>query len=58
MLVSMLKGARDRKRALTGRCVGRKTYAEQSAEMCIGEKTSALPRERPQAHIAHDCRKT
>ena len=33
MLVAKLKGARDRKKAETGKCGGRKSYAERSAEM-------------------------
>lgn len=33
MLVAKLKGARDRKRASTGKCGGRKTYLERDAEM-------------------------
>jgi DNA invertase Pin-like site-specific DNA recombinase len=30
MLVAKLKGARERKHAATGKCEGRKTYAERS----------------------------
>jgi DNA invertase Pin-like site-specific DNA recombinase len=33
MLVAKLKGARDRKKAFTGKCGGRKSYAERSPEM-------------------------
>jgi hypothetical protein len=33
MLVAKLKGARERKRAATGKCEGRKTYAERSPQM-------------------------
>jgi DNA invertase Pin-like site-specific DNA recombinase len=33
MLVAKLKGARERKRAATGKCEGRKTYAERSPRM-------------------------
>ena len=33
MLVAKLKGARERKRAATGKCEGRKTYAERSSQM-------------------------
>src|SRR3954467_10800046 len=33
MLVAKLKGARDRKKAATGKCGGRKNYAERSPEM-------------------------
>ncbi len=32
-LVSKLKGARDRKKALTGKCGGRKSYLERDADM-------------------------
>jgi len=33
MLVAKLKGARDRKKAATGKCGGRKSYEERSPEM-------------------------
>jgi DNA invertase Pin-like site-specific DNA recombinase len=33
MLVAKLKGARDRKRAVTGKCGGRKSYEERNPEM-------------------------
>jgi DNA invertase Pin-like site-specific DNA recombinase len=33
MLVAKLKGARDRKKAETGKCGGRKSYAERNPEM-------------------------
>ena len=33
MLVAKLKGARERKKAVTGKCGGRKTYAERDAGM-------------------------
>ncbi len=33
MLVAKLKGARDRKRAVTGKCGGRKSYVERDAKM-------------------------
>jgi DNA invertase Pin-like site-specific DNA recombinase len=33
MLVAKLKGARDRKKAATGKCGGRKSYAERNGEM-------------------------
>jgi DNA invertase Pin-like site-specific DNA recombinase len=33
MLVAKLKGARERKHAATGKCEGRKTYAERSPQM-------------------------
>lgn len=33
MLVAKLKGARDRKKAVTGKCGGRRSYAERSPEM-------------------------
>jgi hypothetical protein len=31
--VAKLKGARDRKKAATGKCGGRKSYSERSSEM-------------------------
>jgi DNA invertase Pin-like site-specific DNA recombinase len=33
MLVAKVKGARERKRAATGKCEGRKTYAERSPQL-------------------------
>jgi hypothetical protein len=33
MLVAKLKGARDRKKAATGKCGGRKSYEERSPEV-------------------------
>jgi DNA invertase Pin-like site-specific DNA recombinase len=38
MLVAKLKGARERKRAATGKCEGRKTYAERSPQMVTPAK--------------------
>ncbi|WP_292532847.1 recombinase family protein [Methylocystis sp.] len=40
-LVHKLKGARDRKRAATGKCEGRKSYAESNPEMVILAKKLA-----------------
>jgi DNA invertase Pin-like site-specific DNA recombinase len=41
MLVAKLKGARDRKKAATGKCGGRKTYAERDGEMVAFAKKLA-----------------
>jgi DNA invertase Pin-like site-specific DNA recombinase len=44
MLVAKLKGARDRKKAATGKCGGRKTYAERSPEMvALAKKLARYP---------------
>jgi DNA invertase Pin-like site-specific DNA recombinase len=43
-LVAKLKGARDRKRAVTGKCGGRKTYAERDPEMvAVAKKLARYP---------------
>lgn len=41
MLVAKLKGARDRKKAATGKCGGRKSYAERNPEMVAMAKKLA-----------------
>jgi DNA invertase Pin-like site-specific DNA recombinase len=41
MLVAKLKGARDRKKAATGKCGGRKSYAERDPEMVAVAKKLA-----------------
>ncbi len=41
MLVAKLKGARDRKKAATGKCEGRKSYAERDASMVAAAKKLA-----------------
>lgn len=41
MLVAKLKGARDRKKAATGKCGGRKSYAERDAAMVSSAKKLA-----------------
>jgi DNA invertase Pin-like site-specific DNA recombinase len=41
MLVAKLKGARDRKKAATGKCGGRKSYAERSPELVAAAKKLA-----------------
>lgn len=44
MLVAKLKGARDRKRAATGKCGGRKSYEERSPEMvALAKKLARYP---------------
>lgn len=44
MLVAKLKGARDRKRAITGKCGGRKSYEERSPEMvALAKKLARYP---------------
>jgi DNA invertase Pin-like site-specific DNA recombinase len=44
MLVAKLKGARDRKRAVTGKCGGRKSYVERSAGMVtLAKKLARYP---------------
>jgi DNA invertase Pin-like site-specific DNA recombinase len=43
-LVSKLKGARDRKKALTGKCEGRKSYLERDADMvALAKKLHRYP---------------
>jgi DNA invertase Pin-like site-specific DNA recombinase len=43
-LVSKLKGARDRKKALTGKCGGRKSYLERDADMvALAKKLHRYP---------------
>jgi DNA invertase Pin-like site-specific DNA recombinase len=41
MLVAKLKGARDRKKAETGKCGGRKSYGERNPEMVVLAKKLA-----------------
>jgi hypothetical protein len=41
MLVAKLKGARDRKKAATGKCGGRKSYVERDAAMVAAAKKLA-----------------
>src|SRR5260370_996607 len=41
MLVAKLKGARDRKRAATGKCGGRKSYAERDEKLVAAAKKLA-----------------
>lgn len=44
MLVAKLKGARDRKKAATGKCGGRKSYAERDPEMvALAKKLARYP---------------
>jgi DNA invertase Pin-like site-specific DNA recombinase len=44
MLVAKLKGARDRKKAVTGKCGGRKSYEERSPEMvALAKKLARYP---------------
>jgi DNA invertase Pin-like site-specific DNA recombinase len=44
MLVAKLRGARDRKKAETGKCGGRKSYVERSAEMvALAKKLARYP---------------
>jgi DNA invertase Pin-like site-specific DNA recombinase len=44
MLVAKLKGARDRKKAATGKCGGRKSYEERSPEMvALAKKLARYP---------------
>jgi DNA invertase Pin-like site-specific DNA recombinase len=44
MLVAKLKGARDRKKAATGKCGGRKSYAERDPEMVtLAKKLARYP---------------
>ena len=44
MLVAKLKGARDRKKRQTGKCGGRKSYAERSGEMvALAKKLHRYP---------------
>jgi DNA invertase Pin-like site-specific DNA recombinase len=44
MLVAKLKGARDRKKAATGKCGGRKSYAERDPEMvALAKKVARYP---------------
>ena len=44
MLVSKLKGARERKKRETGKCGGRKSYVERSAEMVtLAKKLARYP---------------
>jgi DNA invertase Pin-like site-specific DNA recombinase len=44
MVVAKLKGARDRKKAATGKCSGRKTYAERDPEMvALAKKLHRYP---------------
>jgi DNA invertase Pin-like site-specific DNA recombinase len=44
MLVAKLKGARDRKKAATGKCGGRKSYEERNPEMvALAKKLARYP---------------
>lgn len=44
MLVAKLKGARDRKKAATGKCGGRKSYVERNADMvALAKKLARYP---------------
>jgi DNA invertase Pin-like site-specific DNA recombinase len=44
MLVAKLKGARDRKKAVTGKCGGRKRYEERSRDMvALAKKLARYP---------------
>jgi len=45
-LVAKLKAARDRKKAATGKCEGRKTYAERDPELVKAAKALAAQRPR------------
>jgi DNA invertase Pin-like site-specific DNA recombinase len=43
-LVAKLKGARDRKKAATGKCGGRKSYVERNPEMvALAKKLARYP---------------
>jgi DNA invertase Pin-like site-specific DNA recombinase len=48
-LVAKLKAARDRKKAATGKCEGRKTYAERDPELVRVAK--ALQAQRPRLSL-------
>jgi DNA invertase Pin-like site-specific DNA recombinase len=48
MVVAKLKGARDRKRALTGKCEGRKSHAELHPELV--REAKRLRRRSPKGH--------
>lgn len=53
MLVAKLKGARERKRAATGKCEGRKTYAERSPQMVtLAKRYIATPSTSAIGHCA------
>jgi DNA invertase Pin-like site-specific DNA recombinase len=44
MLVAKLRGARERKKAVTGKCGGRKSYAERDADMvALAKKLARYP---------------
>jgi hypothetical protein len=44
MLVAKLKGARDRKKAVTGKCGGRKNYKERDPDMvALARKLARYP---------------
>jgi DNA invertase Pin-like site-specific DNA recombinase len=44
MLVAKLRGARERKKALTGKCGGRKSYVERSPEtVALAKKLARYP---------------
>lgn len=44
MLVAKLKGARERKKAITGKCGGRKSYSERSPELvALAKKLARYP---------------
>lgn len=53
MLVAKLKGARDRKKATTGKCGGRKTYAERGTERdrAMLAKAKELSEQRPRLSL-------
>ncbi len=48
MVVAKLKGARDRKRALTGKCEGRKSHAELNPDLV--REAKRLRRRSPKGH--------
>jgi DNA invertase Pin-like site-specific DNA recombinase len=48
MIVAKLKGARDRKRALTGKCEGRKSHAESNPDLV--REAKRLRRRSPKGH--------
>ena len=51
MLVAKLRGARDRKKAATGKCGGRKSYQERDAEMvAIAKKLARYSMAAASAH--------
>jgi len=50
MLVAKLKGARERKKPITGKCGGRRSYAERSPELVASAKKPTTPSTVANAH--------